>query len=156
MTDPSRRIAGVTVPLFSLRGPRSWGIGEIGDLPAFAQWMREAGIRLLQILPLGEISSGETSPYAALTAFGIDPMYISLADVPDLGNDVQAALDRARLHRPEAREGDSAYGLLARARGSRDIDYGAVRALKQQALKVAFGRFHEGEILRGTPRAAAF
>jgi 4-alpha-glucanotransferase len=155
-TPSPRRIAGVTVPLFSLRGPRSWGIGEIGDLPAFAQWMREAGIRLLQILPLGEISSGETSPYAALTAFGIDPMYIALADVPDLGNDVQAALDRARLHRPEAREGDSAYGLLARARQSRDIDYGAVRALKQQALKVAFGRFHEGEVLRGTPRAAAF
>src|SRR5262245_52751767 len=154
-TSASRRTAGVTIPLFSLRSERSWGIGEIGDLPEFAAWVRGAGIRLIQILPLGEISASETSPYAALTAFGIDPMYIALADVADLGNDVQAALDRARLHRPEAL-GDSAYGLLARARQSRDVDYGAVRSLKQQAFKVAFGRFHEGEILRSTPRAAAF
>ncbi len=115
--------------------------------------MKEAGIRLLQILPLGEISSGETSPYAALTAFGIDPMYVSLADVPDLGGDVHAALERARLGR---QQGDSAYGQLARAIRSQSVDYGAVRALKQHALRVASDRFYEGERRRGTPRAAAF
>ncbi len=160
MADPQRssprsprRIAGVTVPLFSLRGAGSWGIGEIGDLPAFAEWMKEAGIRLVQLLPLGEISGGETSPYGALTAFGIDPIYVSLAAVPDLGADVQTALDRSRLHRGQI---DSAYGALARARESRNVDYGAVRSLKQHALRVAFGRFYEGELLTGTPRAAAF
>ena len=147
------RIAGVTVPLFSLRGPGSWGIGEIGDLPSFARWMKESGVRLVQLLPLGEISGGETSPYGALTAFGIDPIYISLADVPDLGADAQAALDRARLH---LHQSDSAYAVLGRARDSRDVDYGAVRSLKQHALRVAFSRFYEGELLPGTPRAAAF
>lgn len=149
----SRRIAGVTVPLFSLRGPRSFGIGEIGDLPAFAQWVRDAGVRLVQLLPLGEISGGETSPYAALTAFGIDPMYISLADVPDLGHDVQAALERPRKRQSA---GDPSYGQLGHARESGNVDYAAVRTLKQHALHVAFGRFHEGEIFRDTPRAAAF
>jgi 4-alpha-glucanotransferase len=156
MPEPSSRpsrIAGVTVPLFSLRTADSWGIGEIGDLPAFAAWMAEAGIRLVQLLPLGEISGGETSPYAALTAFGIDPMYISLGLVPDLGGDAQAAVDRARV---PTRQSDSPYALLARARESRDVDYGAVRSLKQQALRVAFGRFYEGEIASATPRAAAF
>ena len=147
------RIAGVTVPLFSLRGPRGWGIGEIGDLPAFAQWIREAGLRLVQLLPLGEISGGETSPYGALTAFGIDPIYVSLADVPDLGNDAQAAIDRARRHEDQ---GDSAYAQLGRASGSRTVDYAAVRSLKQHALRVAFGRFHDGELRRGSPRAASF
>jgi 4-alpha-glucanotransferase len=152
-TPNPRRVAGVTVPLFSLRSPRSWGMGEIGDLPAFAQWAREAGIRLLQLLPLGEISGGETSPYAALTAFGIDPIYLSLADVPDLGNDAQEALDRARVHRAP---GDSTYGQLGRARESRTVDYATVRTLKQHALRVAFTRFQEGELRCGTPRAAAF
>ena len=152
-TTEARRVAGVTVPLFSLRGPRSWGIGEIGDLPAFAQWARGAGIRLVQLLPLGEISGGETSPYAALTAFGIDPIYISLADVPDLGNDAQDAVDQARLHRTH---GDSSYGQLARVHESRTVDYATVRELKQRALRVAFDRFHDGELLAGTPRAAAF
>lgn len=152
----STRLAGVTVPLFSLRGPRSWGIGDIGDLPAFAQWMRDTGLRLIQLLPLGEISGGETSPYGALTAFGIDPMYISLADVADLGNDTQAMLERARLQRTEALEAESPVALLSRARASRDVDYAAVRALKHQALQMAFGRFYEGDYMRGTPRAATF
>jgi 4-alpha-glucanotransferase len=155
---PRRRVAGVTVPLFSLRTERSWGIGEIGDLPPFAEWMQKVGIRLVQLLPLGEISGGETSPYAALTAFGIDPMYVSLADVPDLGSDVQNAVERARLPRVihyGGSEGNSAYALLARARASSAVDYGAVRQLKRQALRVAFDRFHEHEHLRGSARAAA-
>jgi 4-alpha-glucanotransferase len=137
----SRRIAGVTIPLFSLRGPRSWGIGEIGDLPPFAAWMKESGVRLVQLLPLGEISGGETSPYGALTAFGIDPMYVSVADVPDLGDDARSAADGA---------------LLAGARESRIVDYAAVRKLKDHALRVAFDRFYDGELIPGTPRAAAF
>jgi 4-alpha-glucanotransferase len=110
-------------------------------------------MRLVQLLPLGEISANETSPYAALTAFGIDPIYISLADVPDLGYDAEEAVERARLHRGQS---DSAYAQLARARESRNVDYAAVRTLKQHALRVAFGRFSEGELSRGTPRAAAF
>src|SRR5437660_547820 len=84
-SSPSRRhITGVTVPLFSLRSERSWGIGEIGDLPPFADWIATSGIKLIQILPLGEISSAETSPYSALSAFGIDPMYISISDIPEI------------------------------------------------------------------------
>jgi 4-alpha-glucanotransferase len=151
-STPERpRVAGVTVPLFSLRGPRSWGIGEIGDLPAFAGWIREAGIRLVQLLPLGEMSGGETSPYGALTAFGIDPMYISLADVPDLGGDAEAAVERARAGKHD----DPAYAQLGRARDSAEVDYAAVRALKHRALRVAFGRFHDGELRRGSARAHA-
>lgn len=149
----ARRVAGVTVPLFSLRSARSWGIGEIGDLPGFAQWARDAGLRLVQLLPLGEIGSSETSPYAALTAFGIDPIYVSLADVADLGNDAEAEIDRARA---QPAGSDSAHGRLARARESASVDYVNVRSLKQHALRVAFGRFQEGEIVRATPRAAAF
>ncbi len=154
--QPARaRVAGVTVPLFSLRTARSWGIGEIGDLPRFAAWVRSAGVRLVQLLPLGEIAGGETSPYAALSAFGIDPIYITLADVADLGADVDAAIDRARMHRPEAL-GDAAYGLLSRARASSAVDYAAVRSLKHHALRVAFGRFYDSELARGSARASAF
>ena len=37
---PRSRRAGISVPLFSLRSTRSWGIGEIGDIPAIAEWLR--------------------------------------------------------------------------------------------------------------------
>ncbi len=135
-----RRIAGVTVPLFSLRSARSWGIGEIGDLADFAGFARAAALRLVQILPLGEISGGETSPYSALSAFGIDPMYLSMTLVPDLEGDAAGL-------------GDAGALLLSRARASATIDYEAVRALKREAIARAFRRFREHEIAFGTPRA---
>ena len=61
MITRSRR-AGVNVPLFSLRSTRSWGIGEIGDIPAFARWLRAANQSVLQILPLNELAPSESSP----------------------------------------------------------------------------------------------
>ncbi|WP_437602174.1 4-alpha-glucanotransferase [Sorangium sp. So ce590] len=137
-----RRISGVTVPLFSLRSDRSWGIGEIGDLPEFAAWMRAAGLRLVQLLPLGEVAGGETSPYMALSAFGIDPMFISLSAVPELP---------AELH-GEALGDDMA--ALDRARTSARVDYDLVRRVKGRALRFAFDRFEREHHAKQTPRAA--
>ncbi|WP_437940621.1 4-alpha-glucanotransferase [Sorangium sp. So ce341] len=137
-----RRISGVTVPLFSLRSDRSWGIGEIGDLPEFAAWMRGAGLRLVQLLPLGEVSGGETSPYMALSAFGIDPMYISLSAVPELPPELHG----------EALGDDAA--ALDRAKQSARVDYDLVRRVKGRALRFAFDRFEREHHAKQTPRAA--
>ena len=77
------RHAGVLVPLFSLVSTRGWGIGEIGDIAAFASWVRSAGHDFLQLLPVTEVGYGESSPYSAMTAMAIDPIYISMAEVAD-------------------------------------------------------------------------
>ena len=66
MTDHARH-AGLLLPLFSLRTTRDWGIGEIGDLPVITRWLRAAGQRLLQLLPINELPAQETSPYSALS-----------------------------------------------------------------------------------------
>jgi 4-alpha-glucanotransferase len=71
------RHAGVLVPLFSIPSERSWGIGEIGDLAPFAAWVRAAGHDVIQLLPVTEVAAGETSPYSAMTAMAIDPVYIA-------------------------------------------------------------------------------
>ncbi|MBM4375206.1 MAG: 4-alpha-glucanotransferase [Deltaproteobacteria bacterium] len=144
-SSPARRNAGVTVPLFSLRSPHSWGIGEITDLPAFGAWVATAGLALVQILPLGEMSGGETSPYSALSAFGIDPLYIGIEAVPELADGAGAA----------ALTGDD-RATLERARRAHRIDYGAVRWVKRQALGRAFASFCEGELATDGPRAVAF
>src|SRR5436190_23400761 len=80
------RRAGISVPLFSLRSSRSWGIGEIGDIPAAGEWLRSAHQSVLQILPLNELALTETSPYSALSAMAIDPRYITVPDVSDVGD----------------------------------------------------------------------
>lgn len=148
-TQGARRVAGVTVPLFSLRSARSWGIGEIADLAPFAQFMAEsAGIRLVQILPLGEISGTETSPYSALSAFGIDWIFIALDQVPEF--------DTSPHGLREALGGDMGIALLRRARESARVDYEAVRFVKKRALEWAFLHFEREHLARGSDRARAF
>lgn len=139
------RVAGVTIPLFSVRTERSWGIGEIPDLVDFAQWMTDAGMRLVQLLPLGEIGGGETSPYSALSAFGIDPIYIGWGAVPDLPQGERDAL-----------LGDGAEGLRRAAEAATSVDYATVRAVKDRALTAAYRRFRDRELDKDTTRAQAF
>ena len=125
-----RRHAGLLVPLFSIPSRASWGIGEIGDVPAFASWMREAGLDLLQLLPIGEMAVGQRSPYSAMTAMAIDPIFISVHAVAEfraLGG--EGAMGREWQQRLEA------------ARRSPAIDHALVRSAKQPALRAAFGEF---------------
>ncbi len=81
------RRAGLLIPLFSCPGTASWGIGEIGDLAALTAWLAEGGQRALQLLPINEMAPHEQSPYSAMSAMAIDPIYISLRSVPDFAGE---------------------------------------------------------------------
>ena len=136
MTQRVRR-AGISVPLFSLRSSRSWGIGEIGDIPAFASWLGRAHQSMLQILPINELASGEPSPYSALSAMAIDPQFISISL---LGGG--AALE------------DGLAAEIDDVRRTPRVDYARVRWLKNRALRITFERFLEVEWVPETGRAA--
>ncbi len=137
-----RRQAGVVLPLFSIRTRRDWGVGQITDLPVCAAWIRSAGHRLLQVLPPHELSPGETSPYGALTAFGLDPLYIDVEAIEDLN---PLAIDEAL--------GEEGKAALASARAAARVDYVTVRALKTRVLRAAFDRFFERDWVGRTARA---
>jgi 4-alpha-glucanotransferase len=140
-----RRQAGVVLPLFAIRTRRDWGIGQLTDLPACADWIASAGQRLLQVLPPHTLSAGETSPYGALTAFGLDPIYADVEAIEDLDPAaIDALLDEAD---------HAGRRALEQLRASVRVDYLGVRALKTRALDAAFTRFHEREWVRDTPRA---
>src|SRR5579863_7881279 len=127
---PMRRQSGVVLPLFSIRTRRDWGIGQITDLPACAAFIRRAGQRLLQVLPPHELSAGESSPYGALTAFGLDPIYADIDALDDL--------DPGAIAQALGREGER---KLERVRSTDRVDYVEVRALKMTAFEAAFERF---------------
>jgi 4-alpha-glucanotransferase len=124
------RHAGVLVPLFSLVSSRGWGIGEIGDIATFAEWIRAAGHDFVQLLPVTEVAQGESSPYSALTAMAIDPIYISIADVKDF----------AELGGESSVSGSARAALDAVRRAPR-VRHDEVRAVKAGALRAAFDRF---------------
>lgn len=133
------------VPLFSLVSSRSWGVGEFLDLPAFARWLRRAGQSFVQILPILEIPDHETSPYSALTAMALDPIYVSLSELEDL----QAIGGVPRLT-------DDDRAALAAVRDAPRVQHRAVRALKGRWLRRAHERFLRDEAGPQSPRFLRF
>ncbi len=142
MTSTARR-SGILIPLFSAPSSRSWGIGDIGDIETLSRWLAGAGQHILQLLPLNEMASGHQSPYSAMSAMAIDPIYINVAAVPEfVASGGEASLDAAD------------QTALAEARSAAHVAYAAVRRVKHHALCAAFERFVEREWDTNSTRAA--
>lgn len=139
------RHAGVVIPLFSIPSRRGWGIGEIPDLARLAGWLSRAGLDCVQLLPINEMEEGQNSPYSALSAMAIDPVFIAIDELEDF----VAAGDQASLD-PEHRDG------IARARDSAAVDYETVRRAKAQALQLAYFHFVTDHWKTGSDRDRAF
>src|SRR5204863_9934774 len=132
----SRR-SGLLVPLFSFPSQASWGIGEIGDIEPVTAWLAASGQRVLQLLPINEMAPGQQSPYSAISAMAIDPIFISIRNVPEcqaLGGE-STLVDGAEL---------------AAVRAAPAIAHEAIRKLKLAALRAGFARFSQTEWCRGT------
>jgi 4-alpha-glucanotransferase len=76
------RLCGVAVPLGALRGKKSIGVGEYPDLVELGEFCVKAGLSLIQILPVND-TGYDSSPYSALTAFALHPLYISITDMAE-------------------------------------------------------------------------
>src|SRR4051812_29095108 len=119
--DLSVRASGVLLHPTSL--PGAWGCGDLGsEAHSFARWLRDAGQRYWQMLPVGPVGYGN-SPYSALSAFAGNPLLISLERLVE-----EALLPRSAL-------------AAARPLAAGRVDYGATRALRQQQLRTAFVAF---------------
>jgi 4-alpha-glucanotransferase len=79
------RGAGVAIPVFSLRSKSSFGVGEFSDIKLLATWCKKVGIKLIQLLPINDITVNKTNtdsyPYAANSSFALHPLYINLHEV---------------------------------------------------------------------------
>src|SRR5688572_4870771 len=72
-----KRRAGVCAPLFSLHSKQSLGIGELPDLKLFGEWCLEAGLSIIQLLPMNDVGF-DFRPYDAQSTFALEPVYLSL------------------------------------------------------------------------------
>ena len=69
-------------PLFSVYSKESVGIGDFFDFDLISDWCARSGLSILQLLPMNEV--GPTfCPYDAVSSFALEPMYISLANLPE-------------------------------------------------------------------------
>ncbi|MCQ2579792.1 MAG: 4-alpha-glucanotransferase [Treponemataceae bacterium] len=79
------RITGTAVPLAALKTSESCGCGEFLDLIPFADFCKACGLKLIQLLPVNDTGT-ESSPYSALSAFALNPIYLRLQALPEAEN----------------------------------------------------------------------
>src|SRR5919106_4755119 len=125
--SPEKKIAGVLVPLFALRGENDLGIGDLGALREFIDWIAEIGFTLVQLLPINE-TGADDSPYNAISALAIEPTTLHLA--PGSPDDLTRGDFEVALAEFELRS-------LRRGR----VNYRQVKKLKQRILEKAFANF---------------
>jgi 4-alpha-glucanotransferase len=118
------RLAGILLHPTSFPGPH--GIGELGaEATAFLDFLKQTGIRLWQVLPLGPTGYGD-SPYQCFSAFAGNPLLVSLDRLCEDG--LLSAADLKK--RPQFPE--------------RAVDFGPVIEYKRPLLARAFAAFEKG------------
>jgi 4-alpha-glucanotransferase len=122
-----KKIAGVLLPLFALRGENDLGIGDLGALREFIDWIAEIGFTLVQLLPINE-TGADNSPYNAISSMAIEPTTLRLA--PGSPED---------LTRNDFADSLSEIDLAGLRRGR--VKYRQVKELRQRILEKAFANF---------------
>lgn len=75
----------LVVPVSALRTKKSCGTGEFLDLIELAKLCKKAKISMIQVLPLND-TAFDSSPYNLVSAFALNPIYISLENLDGAEN----------------------------------------------------------------------
>jgi 4-alpha-glucanotransferase len=121
------RGAGVGIPVFSLRSCQSAGVGELADLPLLVDWANQAGLQLVQILPINDTvvfhTWQDSYPYSGISVYALHPIYLRPEDMGLLDDEAEMASYRARRE---------VLNQLP------ELDYEAVMELKSRYFKHLF------------------
>lgn len=122
------KLHGINVPLFSLRGESGGGIGNFYDLIPIIEWCAKIGYRVIQLLPIND-SGPDSSPYNALSAVAINPIYLNLESLDFLNEELRLEIR-----------------MLGRFNTLQRIAYTSVLAAKLDILRLYFQiNFHHIE-----------
>ena len=128
--DAHGRMWALAVQLYGLRSQRNWGIGDFGDLSQLvdiAARVGAAGIGLNPLHVLFDDRPEQASPYAPNSRLFLNPLYIDLRGVPEF-----PGLRAAKLN-----------DEVKRLRGTAQVDYTAVAAVKMRGLRIAYDTFRQ-------------
>ena len=82
---PGFRGAGTAVPVFSLRTPADFGIGEFRDLRPLVDWAAATHQCVIQLLPVNDTTRKggwqDSYPYSPVSTFALHPLYMHLQDL---------------------------------------------------------------------------
>lgn len=128
--DAERKIAGLLVPVFALRRDQDLGVGDTLSVEEAIDFLAAHRISVLQLLPVNE-TSGDNSPYNAISSIALEPSYITM--VPDMVPGLSAAI-LEKFVRPE----------MSHSFAGPAVDYPLVKKLKLELLRAAFDAYVSG------------
>jgi len=136
------RLAGMMVPVFSLRHAKDFGIGDTEAVKQAITFCADNNMGLLQILPINETGE-DNSPYNAISSVALDPVYLTLSpeQIPGLLPDTISNLF------PES--------TVSKLR-SGPVQYQKVKLLKLEVLSNAYVEFEAVDLETGTDAAYEF
>ncbi|AEF86569.1 4-alpha-glucanotransferase [Treponema primitia ZAS-2] len=133
----NQRAAGILLAVSSL--PSRYGIGTFGQTARqWVDFLKEAGQKYWQILPLGTTGWGD-SPYQSFSAFALSSYYVDLDILRDQGLLTSEEIETL----PWGQKPNRVY-------------YAAQYFHREKVLREAFARFRENSSARGDPAFTAF
>ena len=125
--DRKWRGTGVAIPVFSLRSKNGLGVGEFTDIKLMVDWAKQVTVKMIQLLPVNDTTSThsrlDSYPYAAISAFALHPLYISLETVA--GEKYKKDINSHLQKRKELNDLEG-------------VDYEAVMEIKWDALTILY------------------
>jgi len=132
LRERSTRAWGLMSQIYSVRSRQSWGLGDLADLADMTAWAAadlRADFVLVNPLHAGEpVAPMEPSPYLPTSRRFINPIYIRVEDIPEVGYLSCAERQLLEWHADDARALNEAD----------TIDRDAVWAAKVAALRTVF------------------
>ena len=90
LAESTWRVAGVALPVFSLRSEHSCGVGDFGDVKRIVDWMDLVGLKILQILPVNDTTMQhnwqDSYPYNIISTSALHPQYVDLEQAGKLSD----------------------------------------------------------------------
>jgi len=127
-----RRAWGLMSQIYSVRSRQSWGIGDLADLADMASWATaDLGADFVLVNPLHAaepVAPMEPSPYLPTSRRFVNPIYIRVEDIPEIGYLSAAERQLLEWHADDAQALNEAD----------TIDRDAVWSAKVAALRTVF------------------
>lgn len=129
-----RKAFGVFANLYSIRGDKNWGVGDVGDLETLGVWLGNAGGAFVGLNPLHALLNrgGDVSPYGPVTRLWRNPVYLEVDRVPEMLDSPEVA---SRIRSAEL------SSAIAALRESPRVEYEQAWAMKAMALDALHASF---------------
>ncbi|WPX41552.1 4-alpha-glucanotransferase [Akkermansia sp. N21116] len=134
----THRLAGIVLPLFSVRRNNDHGIGDLIALREWIDWAADYDVGFLQLLPVNALGNDETpSPYSAISSIALEPLYIAMEPWSLPGMKERISFDVNDAPASQYPSGDCL------------VDYPKVRRFKYHVFRKCWSEFQTDKVLEG-------